>query len=102
MTLIFTAQLASIFRTQGYDRVHNIAELEVTYLWCEVLKVEIDKAEHFVNNVSLKDSEFTKEDVLRLLGDFLIVNKLEYNEVIESLNLRLEELKITHRNIKSS
>ncbi len=55
-----------------------------------------------MNNVSLKDSEFTKEDVLRLLGDFLIVNKLEYNEVIESLNLRLEELKITHRNIKSS
>lgn len=105
MTLIFAALVASIFSactTKRYGRLQSMTEKEATYLSCDAVKVEIDKAEHFVNNVSLKDSEFTKEDVLGFLGDLGIGNKLEYNEAIESANLRLEELNTIHTNKKCS
>jgi len=105
MTLIFAALVASIFSactTKRYGRLQSITEKEASYLTCEAVKVEIDKAEHFVNKVSLTDSEFTKEDVLSFFGDLGIGNKLEYNEAIESANHRLKELNTIVKNKKCS
>ena len=105
MTLIFAALVASIFQactTKRHGRLQSVTNTEATYLSCDAVKVEIDKAEHFVNKVSLKDSEFTKEDVLGFLGDLGIGNRLEYNDAIDSANLRLAELNTIHKDKKCS
>jgi len=95
MSVFLLLMVGSIFTsctTKRYGRLQGVTNMEAGYLTCESVRIEIDKAQSFKNKISLTDSEFTKEDLLGFLGDLGIGNKLEYNDALESANLRLKDL----------
>lgn len=95
LTTLLAVSIASIFTacsTKRYGRLQNVTELESQYLTCQAIKVEIDKAQKFINNIETKNNEFDKEYVFGILGDLGIGNRLEYNEAKESAKTRLENL----------
>ena len=93
---LLAATIVTVFTaccTKRYGRLQNVTELEGQYLSCEVLKVEIEKAEEFLSHIEKDNDEFDKEYVLGILGDFGIGNHLEYKEAKLSAENRLKDLK---------
>ena len=95
LTTLLIVSIASIFTacsTKRYGRLQNVTELESQYLTCQAIKVEIDKAQKFIDHMETKNDEFDKEYVFGILGDFGIGNRMEYNEAKKSAKARLADL----------
>lgn len=80
----FVATLMSSCATQRYGRMQNVSEAERSYLTCEQIEIETEKANAFIREVAATNSEFTGRDVLGFLGDFGIGNHMEFSDAVES------------------
>lgn len=96
LTLLLAVSISSLFTacsTKRYGRLQNITSLESEYLTCNAIKVELQKAQIFQENMNAKNDKWDKEFILGFLGDLGIGNRLEYIEANKSAKLRISDLK---------
>ncbi len=77
--------------TKNYGRQGILSSYEEEYMTCREINLELAKMQGFIEYVN-KESEFSGEDVLAILGDLGIGNYMEKKDAIESANNRIAAL----------
>lgn len=96
--ILLASSILVLFSIQGcatktYGRQGILTSYEKESMTCREIDLEIAKVNGFVEHVH-KESEFSGRDVLAILGDFGIGNKMEKNAALESSNQRIEQLRV--------
>jgi hypothetical protein len=78
--------------TKTYGRQEAMTPYERHHLSCQQIDLETAKVQAFVDRVN-EESRFSGLDLVALLVDFGIGNKLERDAALKSATLRLEQLR---------
>jgi len=92
--LLSTMLLISACTTQHYGRLQPVTMGEERNMTCQQIKLEITRAQAFIQQTKQHNDELTTEDFTGIFASLGIGNLLEYHDAMQAAKTRLHELQV--------